>query len=303
MEFLLSTLVVGGALLQLASLFLVHKLIRELPRPYLRTGWKILGIFIIFFFASYLGYLFFLHTQNASLHTIDLLVPFILFFGAVFVLVVNLLSLKTTLDLKRICHLEQENITDPLLGIFNRRYLERRLREEILLSRRDELPLSIMLIDIDRFKEINDTYGHLAGDLVLVNLADLIKQQLRKTDLVARYGGEEILVLLPHTPEGAALHLAEKMRRAVAATVLAPATDSEEGRWPDLKITVSIGVAGLDRETDSEKEFFARADKALYRAKEEGRNRCVAAGAAGTAKYDFQVGSASSLPRADGLTG
>ncbi|HET97625.1 MAG TPA: GGDEF domain-containing protein, partial [Desulfurivibrio alkaliphilus] len=98
MDYLFITLVAGGAMLQLASLILVRKLIRELPRPYLRTGWKILSVFILFFFASYLSYLFFLQTKTDALRTIDLLVPSILFFGAVFVLVANLLSLKTTLD-------------------------------------------------------------------------------------------------------------------------------------------------------------------------------------------------------------
>lgn len=281
MDYLLFALVVSGALLQLASLILVRKLIRELPRPYLRTGWKIIGVFILFFFASYLSYLFFLQAKTDSLCTIDLLVPFILFFGAVFVLVVNLLSLKTTLDLKRICVLEQENITDPLLGIFNRRYMERRLGEEILLSRRDDLPLTIMLIDIDNFKVVNDTYGHLAGDRVLVSMANLIKAQLRRTDLVARYGGEEILVILPHTLEAAALRLAEKLRRTIAESVMVPANSSEEGEWPAIKITVSIGVGGLSREVESANELFALADQALYRAKGSGRNCCMGGEIAG----------------------
>lgn len=275
---LLNILVFIGAILHLASLFLVRKLIRELPQTGLLKGWRVMGVFILFFFASYLGYLAsHWSTDSDSLNTVDLLAPFILFFGAIFVLLVNLLFLKTTLDLKRICALEQENITDPLLGIFNRRHLERLLRQEFLLSRRDDLPLSLMLIDIDFFKDVNDAHGHLAGDRALINLVRVIKGRVRVTDQVARYGGEEILVMLPHTPEEAALRLAEKLRRDVADRIMVAAADGEEGSWPDIRITVSIGVAGLSPEMGSERELFARADQALYRAKDTGRNRCLAA--------------------------
>ncbi|MDF1613900.1 GGDEF domain-containing protein [Desulfurivibrio dismutans] len=273
----LNILVLAGSAMHLASIYLVHKLIRELPQDELRRGWKVLGIFIFFFFISYLGYVFLQQEKDGVLSRVDLIGPFILFLGAIFVLLVNLLSLKTTLELKRICILEQENITDPLLGIYNRRYLEYMLRQEFLLSRRDHLPLSILLLDIDHFKVVNDTHGHLAGDRALINLVGKIKSQLRETDLIARYGGEEILIMLPHTPEKGALKLAEKLRRSIAEDVMVTANSKEDEQWPDIAITVSIGVAGLNRQMSSEKELFARADQALYRAKQTGRNRCVAA--------------------------
>ena len=269
--------VFGGAALHVISLLLVCKLLRELPQYHLRRGWGILGIFILFLFFSYLLYGFFFLNKQGEPCAVDIIAPFILFFGAVFVLLVKLLTLKTTLELKRIGSLERDNITDPLLGIYNRRYLEYMLRREFLLSRRDDLPLSILLLDIDNFKEVNDTHGHLAGDQALINLVRVIGENLRKTDLMARYGGEEILIMLPHTRESAALKLAEKLRRTIAYTIMVPAVDNGDKRWPDLSITVSIGVAGLNRELASEQELFARADRALYQAKEGGRNRCVAA--------------------------
>lgn len=269
--------VFGGAALHLISLLLVCKLLRELPQNHLRRGWKTLGIFILFFFFSYLAYGFFFINKQGDPCVVDIIAPFILFLGAVFVLLVKLLTLKTTLELKRVCSLEHDSITDPLLGIYNRRYLEYMLRREFLLSRRDDLPLSILLLDIDNFKDVNDTHGHLAGDQALINLIRVIGENIRKTDLMARYGGEEILIMLPHTREFAALKLAEKLRQTIAGTIMVPAVDNGDKRWPDLSITVSIGVAGLNRELDSEQELFARADRALYRAKEGGRNRCVAA--------------------------
>ncbi|ADH86773.1 GGDEF domain-containing protein [Desulfurivibrio alkaliphilus] len=273
----LNILVLIGAAMHLASIYLVSKLVRELPQDNLRQGWKILGIFIFFFFVSYLVYVFLQQSRTGELSGVDLIAPFILFFGAIFVLLVNLLSLKTTLELKRICTLEQENITDPLLGIYNRRYLEEMLELEFRLSRRDGLPLSILLLDIDHFKEVNDKHGHLAGDRTLLNLVQEIKGNLRETDQLARYGGEEILIMLPHTPEDGAKLVAEKIRRGIAGGIMVAAGEREDEGWPDISITVSIGVAGLRDEFSSGKELFAKADQALYRAKKTGRNRCVAA--------------------------
>lgn len=273
----LNILVLCGAAMHLASLFLVHKLTREMPGNNLRRGWEILGVLIFFFLFSYLAYVYLLSSKEEGVYTVGLLVPFILFFGAIFVLLVNLLSLKTTLELKRIGTLERENITDPLLDIYNRRYLEHMLHREFLLSRRKELPLSIMLLDIDHFKEVNDTHGHLAGDETLHSLVRVIKGHFRVTDLVARYGGDELLIMLPHTPEAAAWKLAEKLRRAIAAeTMVSGGVDEDGKQWPEIKVTVSIGVAGLKPDMASEKDLFAQADQALYRGKETGRNHCMA---------------------------
>jgi len=159
-------------------------------------------------------------------------------------------------------------ITDPLTGIFNRRTFIELAERELARSRRDSTSLSLMILDLDHFKQVIDTYGHLVGDEVLVAFTGLIKERARGGDLVVRYGGEEFCVLLPATSLPAAVALAERIRAATEATALTA---------HPVKITVSVGVTayagapGVTLET-----LLARADEALYRAKHEGRNRVVA---------------------------
>jgi diguanylate cyclase (GGDEF)-like protein len=199
----------------------------------------------------------------------------VLFLGACTVLALNMMSLQTAHDVRRLAVLELENITDPLTGMHNRRYLEKRLREEIARARRHGLPMSILLMDIDHFKIVNDTHGHPFGDLVLVELAKVIQDTVRNPDIVARYGGEEILVIAPDTPMAAALRLAERLRASVEAATLPSPGKATGASAP--RVTVSIGVVSLDADADSS-ALFRRADAELYRAKREGRNRVVAEG-------------------------
>ena len=159
-------------------------------------------------------------------------------------------------------------ITDPLTGVFNRRTFIELAERELARSRRDSTSLSLMILDLDHFKQVNDTYGHLVGDEVLVAFTGLIKERARRADLVVRYGGEEFCVLLPATSLPAAVALAERIRAATVATALA--------RHP-MKITVSVGVTAYSGGPRVALEtLLARADEALYRAKHEGRNRVVA---------------------------
>ncbi|MDR9438390.1 MAG: GGDEF domain-containing protein [Halomonas sp.] len=152
--------------------------------------------------------------------------------------------------------------TDDLTGLANRRKLMQRLDEEISLSNRHALPLSLMMLDLDHFKSINDTWGHLQGDQVLRGLAELCREMLREEDLVARQGGEEFALLLPFTPERRCRQLAERLREQVA--------DHDFGIGPG-RITVSIGVAE-HRIGDTRETLIHRADSSLYAAKHGGRN-------------------------------
>jgi diguanylate cyclase (GGDEF)-like protein len=195
----------------------------------------------------------------------------IFFFGACFVLAVTGLSLRTALDVRRVAVLELENITDPLMAIHNRRYLERRLDEEVARASRYGLALSILMIDIDHFKNINDAFGHHAGDLVLTALGKLIADACRDSDIAARFGGEEIVIIAPNTTALAAVPLAERLRRAVESAALLPAGESSPGR--PVRVTISIGVAELGEHARDVPGILASADKALYRAKNAGRNR------------------------------
>ncbi len=161
--------------------------------------------------------------------------------------------------------------TDELTGLHNRRHFFERLEEELRRAKRYGHDMSCIMLDIDHFKKVNDTYGHLTGDMVLTTLALLLKTGFRETDVVARYGGEEILILLPETDAEQALSVAEKIRAMVEEQEM---TD-DEGRT--IRITVSLGVAGISLERleslSDPDELIKCADEALYRAKEGGRNR------------------------------
>lgn len=153
--------------------------------------------------------------------------------------------------------------TDDLTGVANRRRLMERLEEEISLSNRHGTPLSLMMLDLDHFKLINDTWGHLQGDHVLSNLATLCRQWLREEDLVARLGGEEFVLLIPLTPLTRCRALAERLCQRIAEHDFGIGTGA---------ITVSIGLAEY-RQGDSRDALIARADRQLYVAKRHGRNR------------------------------
>ena len=173
--------------------------------------------------------------------------------------------------------LKLAGLTDTLTGVHNRRYFDARCLEEVSAARRSGAPLVCMFLDVDRFKNLNDTLGHQAGDVVLSYVARLIKAQLRGSDVVARYGGEEFVVLLPATSREAGAQIAERMRRIVAAQTV-PVEAQEV-----VRVTVSIGVSMLAPADNTQPhatllaDMIARADKALYEAKDAGRNRVVLA--------------------------
>ncbi len=166
---------------------------------------------------------------------------------------------------------ERLSIADGLTNLYNRRFLNERLKDEYSKALRYQMPLSFLILDIDFFKRVNDTYGHQVGDNALVAVAHVLQQSVRDSDLVARYGGEEFAVLLPHTGLDNALAVAEKIRLAVSEI-------SVEGMG-EQHLTISIGASGIpDATVHSIDELVRRADEALYRAKETGRNRVVSAG-------------------------
>ena len=162
---------------------------------------------------------------------------------------------------------------DALTNLNNRRQFELRLWQEIATTKRQNNPLCAMMIDIDFFKKVNDTYGHASGDAVLRSVASIIKSTLRESDIPSRYGGEEFAVLLPYTHIDEAKIVGERLRKAVETT---PIKINDEGsEVKTIGITISMGLAEFNKKETGE-ELFERADKALYEAKESGRNRvCV----------------------------
>ena len=164
------------------------------------------------------------------------------------------------------------SITDPLTGVFNRRALFELMRREMQRDQRHGRNLAIIIFDIDHFKQVNDQYGHAAGDLVLQHVAKVTAQMVRRTDTIARYGGEEFVIVAPETEETRALELAERIREGLRSSEL-PA------RCGDVRITASFGVGVLRPHDDQPEDVLGRVDRALYTAKASGRDRVVLADA------------------------
>jgi diguanylate cyclase (GGDEF)-like protein/putative nucleotidyltransferase with HDIG domain len=166
--------------------------------------------------------------------------------------------------------LQAEARVDPKTGLFNARHFAAALAEELGRAERFERPLSLIMADLDLLRDINNSYGHLAGDAVLKGIAEVFRAQLRDYDVPARFGGEEFSILLPETPPEDAFEIAERIRRAVAAATFDVETSSEP-----IRATVSIGVAGYPKDAHDANELIHQADLAVYRAKLQGRNRVL----------------------------
>lgn len=172
--------------------------------------------------------------------------------------------LRNALTLRRV---EQTALRDALTKLYNRGVFDDSLHREIELACRSDAPLSMLLVDIDYFKLVNDKYGHSAGDAVLRQIADRLADGIRDSDLLCRYGGEEFVLLLANTDTNGAMVVADRLRACIDDAPF------QIGDGLMLPVTVSLGVSELSHEADTAASFFARADKALYAAKYAGRNR------------------------------
>ena len=261
-------LVLAGALILVAAIAPVRQLMTQLSTSPLRQRWSVMAGLIGLFLFGYLGYAMAFWNRHEEL--LDLIVPTVFLGGACFVWLTANLSLQTAVDMRRVSRLEQEVVTDSLTGVFNRRYLDNRLIEELGRSRRYGFPLSAIFLDIDHFKRVNDTHGHPAGDVVLVSIAKIIAGGLRDTDVAARYGGEEFVVLTPHTSLQGATEVAQRLIDAIGEhTFILPAAAGS------LRVTCSAGVTALAEDGAEAKALLDAADRNLYHAKQQGRNRVV----------------------------
>jgi len=169
--------------------------------------------------------------------------------------------------------LRNQSIRDPLTGLFNRRYMEETLEREVRRARRGTRPMGVLMLDLDRFKQLNDTSGHEAGDAFLREMGELLQRSLRREDIACRYGGEEFVVVLPDASLEDARRRAEQIREAIKMLRI-----SSQGAIVG-PLTASIGVAGFPDHGLSGETLVRAADTALYRAKREGRDRVVVASA------------------------
>jgi len=164
--------------------------------------------------------------------------------------------------------LKKQATTDPLSNLYNRRFFIDNSKKIIELAKRKNETISIIMLDIDHFKQVNDTYGHKIGDDVIKKLASVMKEAQRKSDVIARYGGEEFIILLPDTSYDNAKEVAEKLRKKIEESFITTDTGQK------VRFTVSIGVSVVNEEIENNAdEATQRADTALYRAKESGRNK------------------------------
>jgi diguanylate cyclase (GGDEF)-like protein len=256
-------LFIGGAFM-LVALIPLRIMLANTKTPRLRRKWKVFMGFTIFFLIGYCGVaaLF----DHAALSIGDLLIAGVMMVGGFYVLCVAHLSSATTADIGRVAELERIAYLDPLTGVFNRRYFDVRLPEEAGRAREAAYPLSLLLVDLDHFKKVNDRHGHQVGDAALRFASASILRTIRDEGFVVRYGGEEFAVIAPHRDILAAAVLAEMILRDVSGSPMNLAT--AEQIW----LTASIGAAQLEAD-ESVCELVKRADEALYRAKRGGRNR------------------------------
>lgn len=199
--------------------------------------------------------------------------------GLILIVIILLFRVKTLI--KRLSasrdELERQALTDPMTKLFNRRYLSEVTKPLMELMYRNSSKLSVILLDIDKFKHINDTYGHQIGDDVIIELAQTLQTYTRKSDIICRFGGEEFVILLPETTTEGALSLAEVLRSEVEKLVMVFSQNIE------LRFTISIGVSTVEKGEQNLDAVIMRADSALYAAKENGRNKvCSKTGDTGT---------------------
>jgi diguanylate cyclase (GGDEF)-like protein len=174
-------------------------------------------------------------------------------------------TLKQTIDGLRE-KLREQSMRDALTGLYNRRYLEDVLEREVQVARRRRAELAVIVCDLDNFKIVNDRFGQRVGDAVLKSVSSVLVSRSRSTDICCRYGGEELVLVLPGSSRTDAAARAEQLRELAAAATLMPAL-------PDAHVTVSFGVAGLPEDGHTADELLAAAESALYVAKQNGRNR------------------------------
>lgn len=241
------------------SLYLIPNILIMIMYP----KWKV--IIGTAFFYSTLKYFTFLFGEDESNKVEQLLLILDSIVNLVILLTVSYFRLSYNTLLKQ---MQKLIIIDSLTGLYNRRYFDLFMEKTIPLSQRINSPLILIMLDIDYFKKINDNYGHLCGDEALKYISEIIRRNVRNSDAYVRYGGEEFAIILPNTNLDEGQSLAERIRKAVEQSDF---TYNNE----HISLSISMGLSLYNRDSDSVEGFIRKADKALYRAKENGRNQVM----------------------------
>lgn len=258
-------------LIQLAAVFLALSLINRLRfqkigAMLLAVGLSLMAIRRLIPFQHFFPSLGTLKGDHFADSVLSIVISVLLFLG-LFALRKSVSRLEDYTDV-----IENRSRTDYLTGAWNRLEIERRIEIEISRSRRYGSPVALVLFDIDHFKQINDNYGHEVGDEVLQSLVNFCQKNIREIDVLGRFGGEEFLILMPNTDEGAAFSAAERLRVGVETLLCASHNGTE------IRITVSLGVSVIHLDDDKDayqqmKVLISQADQAMYLAKQSGRNQ------------------------------
>ena len=260
-----------GLTLHLGSFREITRNLAHIKTRALHFKWNVLRFTVLLLTIAYVAFIAQLLAEGKEAEGLyeDLLVGTASLLVSLLVYGVADLSFQTVKDSNHISGLKALAHQDPLTGAFNRRYFDMALEEAVEIALRTRQPLSLLAVDIDNFKTINDEYGHLLGDEVLRSVSSKILRHCRHTDIVARYGGDELMIIVLGDAATAAT-LSERVRTSVEKLEIEPLAHLS------VRVTVSIGSASL-ADGDCAETFFARADGALYEAKRLGRNRVAKA--------------------------
>lgn len=262
-DHMVSSLILIGQLLELSSIPLIRRYITSHIKNILEVINHQNHIFTLFPFFSFLLLAFYGVQRKYLLSVfIPLVLSTIIIFFSYYLIAISIAQTK------RHKQLELESITDSLTGLYNRRYMEQRINEEYKLYQRTGLEFALIIVDIDLFKSINDIYGHAGGDYLLESVAEDIRKSVREYDIVARWGGDEFLLMLPAINEENAVRLAERIRENIEKRRYAYENEV-------LSVTLTLGVSAIKSGNDTVDSIIKKADILMYQGKRAGRNRII----------------------------
>lgn len=272
-------LMAGGAFILIAAMLATNRIICQLPKGKVRWNWSLLGVLIGLLIISYISYAVaswmsgFMDAQGIGFYV----VPLSYFLCACIVYLIISFVLNSDVYFSHSPVGEFEDIIDPVMGIYNQRYLDSRLNQEIRRSQRYNLPLSVLLLSLDNIRQISDTYGKSSRNQLLSNLAKLVLHSARVTDITARYGEAEIMVVATNTPVSSVSVFADRIRKSIAEALQIPKEPSNTSSIGEkfIGINVSIGICGLCSETNSKENLLKSVENALSQARSLGPNMVI----------------------------